>query len=108
MSGMNERIVIDGVQIGDGEFEQIFRETLAAVSRMQKEGMPHPTFFEFLFGMALLAFSKAGAEYAVLETGLGGRLDATNAGGTSAGVCDHLHRHGSHGISGRYAGKDCR
>ena len=76
---MNERIVIDGVQIGDGEFEQIFRETLAAVSRMQKEGMPHPTFFEFLFGMALLAFSKAGAEYAVLETGLGGRLDATNA-----------------------------
>ncbi len=37
---------------------------------MQKEGLPHPTFFEFLFGMALLAFQKAGVEYAVLETGL--------------------------------------
>lgn len=76
---MNERIVIDGEQIGDEEFTEIFEETLSAVKKMQEEGMPHPTFFEFLFGMAVLAFHKAGAEYAVLETGLGGRLDATNA-----------------------------
>lgn len=46
---------------------------------MKEAGLSHPTFFEFLFGMAVLAFAESGVEYAVLETGLGGRLDATNA-----------------------------
>lgn len=76
---MNERIVLDGRQIGDGSFCQVFEEVLSKVREMQEAGMPHPTFFEFLFGMAMLAFQKAGVEYAVVETGLGGRLDATNA-----------------------------
>ena len=76
---MNERIVIDGEQISDEAFRSVFEETLDAIKRMQKGGLPHPTFFEFLFGMAVSAFRKAGVEYAVLETGLGGRLDATNA-----------------------------
>ena len=76
---MNERIVMDGEQISDEAFRSVFEETLDAVKRMQKSGLPHPTFFEFLFGMAVSAFRKAGVEYAVLETGLGGRLDATNA-----------------------------
>ena len=38
----------------------------------------HPTFFEILFALALLHFREAGAEAAVIETGLGGRFDATN------------------------------
>ena len=38
----------------------------------------HPTFFEILFALALLHFRDAGAEAAVIETGLGGRFDATN------------------------------
>ena len=76
---MNERIVLDGVQIKDERFCEVFEEVLSKVREMQDAGMPHPTFFEFLFGMAMLAFQKAGVEYAVLETGLGGRLDATNA-----------------------------
>ncbi|MCM1046460.1 MAG: bifunctional folylpolyglutamate synthase/dihydrofolate synthase [Candidatus Gastranaerophilales bacterium] len=38
-----------------------------------------PTFFEYLFFMAMLLFAKAGADFCILETGLGGRLDATNA-----------------------------
>ena len=76
---MNERIVLDGRQIGDESFCQVFEEVLSKVREMQEAGMPHPTFFEFLFGMAMLAFRKAGVEYAVVETGLGGRLDATNA-----------------------------
>ena len=46
---------------------------------MEKDGLAHPTFFEFLFGMAMTAFAMADMEYIVLETGLGGRLDATNA-----------------------------
>ena len=39
----------------------------------------HPTFFEYLFFMAMLLFKAADADYCILETGLGGRLDATNA-----------------------------
>ncbi|MCC8081682.1 MAG: hypothetical protein LIO80_06710, partial [Lachnospiraceae bacterium] len=38
-----------------------------------------PPFFEFIFAMAMVLFEKAGAEYIILETGLGGRLDATNS-----------------------------
>ncbi len=39
----------------------------------------HPTFFEYLFFMAMLLFKEADCDYCILETGLGGRLDATNA-----------------------------
>ncbi len=76
---VNERIRVNGEMIGDEAFTEVFGETLEAVRRMEKEGLSHPTFFEFLFGMALCAFAEAKAEYAVLETGLGGRLDATSA-----------------------------
>lgn len=76
---MNERIVIDGEEISDEAFCSAFEEVMCAVGKMEKEGMPHPTFFEFLFGMALAAFRENKVEYAVLETGLGGRLDATNS-----------------------------
>ena len=75
---MNERIVINGCEITDEEFAAVFEEVLRTVRQMEEKGAPHPTFFEFLFGMAALAFAKAGVEYAVTETGLGGRLDATN------------------------------
>ena len=75
---MNERIVIDGRSISDDAFAFIFEKTLSCVRRMEEAGLPHPTFFEFLFAMAAAAFAEAGVEYAVLETGMGGRLDATN------------------------------
>lgn len=75
---MNERIVIDGTMISDRLFVEIFETVRQTAERMVEEGLPHPTFFEFLFGMAVSAFAGAGVEYAVLETGLGGRLDATN------------------------------
>ena len=76
---INERIVIDGVPVDDETFTRIFKTTLKAVRLMEEGGLSHPTFFEFLLGMALSAFREAGVEYAVLETGLGGRLDATSA-----------------------------
>lgn len=40
---------------------------------------PHPTFFELTFALALDWFRKRGLDWAILETGLGGRLDATNS-----------------------------
>lgn len=75
---MNERIVIDGSPISDDAFVFVFEKVLSCVRRMEETGFPHPTFFEFLFAMASAAFAQAGVEYAVLETGMGGRLDATN------------------------------
>lgn len=75
---INERIAVNGEQITDEYFLEIFQEVRSAVEQMEKDGIPHPTFFEFLFGMAVLVFAREKVEYAVLETGLGGRLDATN------------------------------
>ncbi len=75
---MNERIAINGKQISDKEFADVFNVVYKVVKEMEKDGMSHPTFFEFLFGMALVCFQRNHVEYAILETGLGGRLDATN------------------------------
>lgn len=76
---MNERIQINGKQIDDQTFLSVFEKVKYTVDEMEKDGLAHPTFFEFLFGMAMTAFAWAETEYVVLETGLGGRLDATNA-----------------------------
>lgn len=56
-------------------FLLFFRNVKTTVDEMEKDGLAHPTFFEFLFGMAMTAFAMADMEYIVLETGLGGRLD---------------------------------
>lgn len=76
---IRERIRINGEMLSEEAFLRIFKEVQKAVQKMEKDGLSHPTYFEFLFGMAVRAFAEAGVEYAILETGLGGRLDATNS-----------------------------
>lgn len=79
---MRERFVIDGEMISEEMFLQAFRkveEGLATLPDELKEASYHPTFFEYLFFMAMFVFEEQQVEYLVLETGLGGRLDATNA-----------------------------
>ena len=76
---LNERIVVEGMPVSDEAFVRCFGAALDAARRLEAEGLQHPTFFEFLLGMALYAFREYGVEYAILETGLGGRLDATSA-----------------------------
>ena len=44
-----------------------------------EEGSYHPTYFEMLFLMGMVIFADAGVDFVTLETGLGGRLDATTA-----------------------------
>ena len=61
------------------EYADIMEQVKCACDRMVEKGMEHPTFFEFLFAMAMKAYDRAGMEYIVLETGLGGRLDATSS-----------------------------
>ena len=50
---MNERIKIDGEDISDDAFLRAFMETLRVTEEMKSDGIAHPTYFEFLFGMAM-------------------------------------------------------
>lgn len=68
-----ERIRIDGEELSEEWLPELVNEVRAAAV-----GVP-ATFFEAATALALLAFHRAGVEVAVLETGMGGRLDATNA-----------------------------
>ena len=69
----NERIVLAGKEISDKFLNEVLQETKSACdSELQL------SFFEGTTLAAILAFSKVNADYLLLETGLGGRLDATN------------------------------
>ena len=75
---INERFQINNVPISDELFLESYQKVQAAIDGMVKDGLPHATYFELLYAVAMVAFQKEKAEYVVLETGLGGRLDATN------------------------------
>ena len=70
-----ERIRIDGEEITEKDVVALAGEVRAAAEKIEDFS---PTFFEVVTAMAFLHFRKAGVEWAVIETGLGGRLDATN------------------------------
>ena len=76
---INERIQMNGRQISDEMLLCCFERVKETVDQMVSEGMEHPSYFEFLYGIGMLAFEKSNVEYVILETGLGGRLDATNS-----------------------------
>ena len=75
---MHERFLLNGSPIDDESFMESFHYVKQMADEALEEGIPYPTFFEFLFFMGMDIFEKAGVEVLVLETGLGGRLDATN------------------------------
>jgi dihydrofolate synthase/folylpolyglutamate synthase len=78
---MTERVKIDGVDIAEENFAALattvrkISESLSAAGEIDSI----PTYFEQVTAIALLAFADANVELAILETGLGGRLDATTA-----------------------------
>ncbi|MBX5450282.1 bifunctional folylpolyglutamate synthase/dihydrofolate synthase [Thermogemmatispora sp.] len=74
-----ERIRINGQLISEEEVAQLVPELRAAVERIEQEGRfgPYIT-FEVATALAFLYFARRGVEHAVIEVGLGGRLDATN------------------------------
>lgn len=76
---VNERMRINGKDIDDADFVRVFEEVLRVSKEMERKGEGHPSYFEFLFLMAAVWFSEEKVDVAVMETGLGGRLDATNA-----------------------------
>ena len=76
---LEERILTDGKEIGREEFAEAADEVRRTAEERCKTGFHHPAYFEFLFYTAMLIIRKKNPDYIVLETGLGGRLDATNA-----------------------------
>lgn len=74
----NERIKINSKSIDDDRFIYAFNMVYSTVTENEKNGIVHPSFFEFIFLMALIVFKEEGVEYGIMEVGLGGRLDATN------------------------------
>ncbi len=69
----NERIRINGAPISDMDVLKAF-EAVKQVYTGDRE----PTFFEYTTAMAFHEFARAKVEWAIVETGMGGRLDATN------------------------------
>jgi dihydrofolate synthase / folylpolyglutamate synthase len=77
---INERIRVDGEEISDERFAEIFTRIHAVIEELLAEGKlsAHPTYFECVTALAFEAFARERVEFAVIEVGLGGRLDATN------------------------------
>ena len=70
---VRERIAVDGQMIGEADFVRITKRVLSAQTG------DRPTMSDVLFVAALLFFKERGCDFAILETGLGGRLDSTAA-----------------------------
>jgi len=97
----NERIRIAGKDIATPDLCRHLQATRVAAEDALAAGVlsAHPSFFEVLTAAALLSFREAAVDIAVLEVGLGGRLDATNVVDAAASVIvtvdlDHTERLG--------------
>ncbi|MCH1984287.1 bifunctional folylpolyglutamate synthase/dihydrofolate synthase [Ruminococcus sp. OA3] len=75
---MNERFRVNGEMMDNASFVRLFGRVKQVIDEFVAEGREHPSYFEILFAVGMLYFQEKQVEYAVLETGLGGRLDATN------------------------------
>jgi dihydrofolate synthase / folylpolyglutamate synthase len=76
----NERIRVNGREISDGDFAALYFRVHDCGETLVRDGklLQQPSFFETLTAMAFLYFAETASDFAVLEVGMGGRLDATN------------------------------
>jgi dihydrofolate synthase/folylpolyglutamate synthase len=77
---INERIRMNGQNISDQPFADVWTRVSAAIESLMASGQlaAHPTFFECVTAMAFVAFADLKLDFAIYETGMGGRFDATN------------------------------
>ncbi|MEK7475691.1 MAG: folylpolyglutamate synthase/dihydrofolate synthase family protein [Candidatus Coatesbacteria bacterium] len=101
LASWTERIRIGGADVTEEEFAALAAAVAGPVAALEAEGSDRvPTTFEVLTAMALVGFARRGVKAAVLEAGMGGRLDAVNAV-DAAGVVftsvslDHMDQLGS-------------
>ena len=80
LSRVNERIQVNGSQIGDDDFAALFFHVEEVAETLVRDGrLPGPpSFFETVTAMGFLHFASSQVHTAVVEVGMGGRLDATN------------------------------
>lgn len=115
LEAIEERIAIDGARCSQEEFAALAAELEGAVAKLPRDPaapeLCEPTFFEITTAMAFLHFAKRRVEAAVLEVGLGGRLDSTNVCHPSVSVItsisfDHTRQLGNTlaAIAGEKAG----
>ena len=76
---MRERICLGNEMISEQDFVRMFEKVLETVRENMEQGGSHPSYFEYLFLMAMTFYKEKKPDYIILETGLGGRLDATNS-----------------------------
>lgn len=74
---IRERIRVDHELISEEDFLEVFRLVRQACGAFRADY--HPSYFEYLYFMAMLYFAKERPDFIILETGMGGRLDATNS-----------------------------
>lgn len=74
-----ERMRVNGVYIEPEVLGALTGEVKGVIDEMTANGLPHPTEFEVVTAIAMLYFKRQACDVVVLEVGLGGRLDATNA-----------------------------
>ena len=77
---INERIRVDGADISDADFTEVFERVQTVIEKLLASGAlaAHPTFFECVTAMAFEFFARRKVDIAVIEVGMGGRLDSTN------------------------------
>ena len=75
---INERFFLDGSPIDDRVLERVADRVNSNIQTIEHSDILEPTFFEALTAVAYLLYAEAKVDYAILECGLGGRLDATN------------------------------
>ena len=79
LTDIRERMRIGGEMISEEAFARIYSRVEEVADRLEREeGLHHPSYFEYLYLMAALWFAEENVDIAVIETGLGGRLDCTN------------------------------
>jgi len=78
LSSFTERIVVDGRPIGVEEVVGLLEEVRPMAAEMASTKLDHPTFFEVSTAIAFKHFQERNVDLAVVEVGMGGRLDATN------------------------------
>lgn len=73
-----ERFQIQGKPVSKAEVGKLMEMVAMHADKMEEENFPHPTPFEIETAMAFIEFSEKECDFVVLETGMGGKLDATN------------------------------
>ena len=105
---INERIRVNGEEISDDDFAALQGEVDRVAERLVEQAeLPwHPSFFEMMTAIAFEHFAREKVDLAVLEVGMGGRLDATNVVEPRVSVITDISLDHQKFL-GEYGGRDC-